>query len=278
MDERDRSTKWVLSGFFFVSVAAHAAGWFVLGLAPVLDWIAERSQLVEIVAISEEPEPEPEPELPEPEPEPEVEPEPEPERPAPRPPPPPEPATPPPPPPPEYEEPPPVEEAIADFTGETITNDTGDATWATAVGSGAPMDGPIGAPGARVTGRRRTGELGAGAEGGTGTEPTEARVVALADLSRRPSPRGDMHAILLRNYPRRAQQLGIEGRVTVRFRINPDGTVARLRVRSEAPSDQGFGEACRRTVQQIGWEAPLARDGAAVATDATFECSFEVGL
>lgn len=262
---------------FLLSLAIHGVAWLALRSLPTLEWfLASQPQTVEIVAIADPlpeplPEPEPEPETPEPEPEPVI-PEPRPvvERP------PPPRVTEPDPPEPPTAEPPPVAEAIADFTGETLTNEG--AGWESAVGSGAEMQGPIGPPGAVVTGRRREGGA-AGAVGGGGTAaPAGPRVVAMADLSRQPSPRGDMNAILQRNYPPRARQLGIEGRAVIAFRILPDGSVARFRTRSETPPEQGFAEACRRTVQQGQWEAPLATDGAAVATDASFECDFSVGL
>lgn len=266
-----------------LSVGAHVAVAFALVALPALGLLVEdRPQVVEIVAIDEPPplpEPEPEPETP-PEPEPPPpEPEPEPvrpeprrvERPEPR------PTAPEPPPAEPTPEPPPVEEAIADFTGETLTNEGGE-TFAMPVGNGAPMEGPIGQPGAVVTGRRREGGSG-GAVGGTGAAaPQGPRVVALADLSRRPSPQGDMNSILQRNYPQRARQLGIEGRVVIGFRIMPDGRVQRFRTRTETPPEQGFAEACRRTIQQLQWDPPLAQDGSAVATDASFVCEFAVGL
>jgi TonB family protein len=171
-----------------------------------------------------------------------------------------------------------LEEAIADFSGITLTNDMG-GSWQSAVGDGSPMEGPIGQPGAHVTGRRRegTGDGIAGASGPPGP-PSGPRVVAFADLSRRPSPRGDLNALLQRHYPARARQLGIEGHVVLRFRILPDGSVTRVRVRSESPPDQGFAEACRRTIELAQWEPPLAVDGSAVATDVSFECEFVVGL
>ncbi|AKF05663.1 energy transducer TonB [Sandaracinus amylolyticus] len=266
-------------GMLVLSTGAHVAVAFVLIALPLArELIPNEPQMIEIVAIDEPlpPEPEPEPVVEEPEPPP---PEPEAVRPEPRrverteP----RPSTPEPQPEPPSAEPPPVEEAIADFTGETLTNEGGE-TFAMPVGNGAPMDGPIGQPGAVVTGRRREGGSG-GAIGGSGTAAPEGpRVVALADLSRRPSPQGDMNAVLQRNYPPRARQLGIEGRVVIGFRIMPDGSVQRFRTRSETPPSQGFGEACRRTVQQLRWDPPLAQDGAAVATDASFECEFAVGL
>jgi hypothetical protein len=38
----------------------------------------------------------------------------------------------------------------------------------------------------------------------------------------------------------------------------------------------GFGSACERTVRAGRWEAPLDREGRAVATEITYVCRFEV--
>jgi len=280
MDER--ITQRMLAALLCVSALLHLTAWRLLGSLPSVGEVLASldTPTVEIVAVDDPPPPPPEPELPT-DPEPPVEPdEPAPVvRPEPRDP---RPSDPPPadvPPPPTEEPPAPALEAEEDFTGVTMTNDTGAGGWQSAVGNGESMQGPIGPPGARVTGRRREGVVG-GAPGGTGTAtaPSGPRVVALSDLSRRPSPRGDTNAVLQRNYPPRARQLGIEGRAAVAFRIMPDGTVVRVRVRSEDPADQNFGQACRRTVEQIAWEPPIAADGQAVAVDASFECEFSVGL
>jgi protein TonB len=254
--------------------ASAALQWGALAIVPPVSLsLHEEEQEIEILAIEETPpaaiEEPPPPEVVEPAPE-----APRPivrrDRPVPPPPVPPPPADEPPP----EEEPPPAQETIEEFAGVTLTNDTGDG-WASQVGSGASTDGPIGQPGI-ATGRFRDGRLG-GAVGGAGDAPGP-RVVAFADLSRRPSPRADLDSILHRNYPARARQLGIEGHVVVRFRIMPDGSVTRVRVRSEDPTEQGFADACRRTVEQGEWEPPLASDGQAVATEASFECEFAVGL
>ena len=222
--------------------------------------------------------PEPEP-LPEPEPEPEAEPEPEPlpepdpirPPPEPRP----TPTAPPPeePPPPDEPPPPPAEEAIADFTGETMTNDSGES-WQRATGSGAPMEGPIGQPGAQVTGRRRRGTAG-GAPGGTGEEEGP-RVVAAADLSRQAGPPSSrLVELLRRNYPSRARDLGIEGTALVRVLVTAEG---RVRPQAIVAEDyEGFGDACRQTLRQgPRWEPPLDRRGEPVATRLNFRCTFTI--
>lgn len=277
---RERDTMYWLVALFGVSALAHALAWVALGLLPAIEDLAHRREQPIEIGMIVEPAPEaPVPEPPEPEiaPEPErapaqerpriraPEPEPEPEQ------------LPPPPPDLPLDEPPAAEEAIEDFTGMTIEGES--AAWASPVGNGLSSDRPIGQPGAQRTGRRREGVVG-GQLGGGGAPVAEPgpRVVAFADLSRRPSPHGDLDALLSRNYPARARQLGIEGRVIVGFRIMPDGSLARLRVRTEAPLEHGFGQACRRTVEQIRWDPPLARDGQPVATDASFECEFVVGL
>ncbi len=260
-----------LYGFLVVSVGAHVVAALALFLLPLMGWLDPPPQPVSIELI--EPTPEPEPPEPEPEPEPEPVAEPEPVVP-------PEPAVqprvrlpadPPPSPEPPAPEPPPAEETVADFSGMTLTNDQG-ASWASATGSGAPMDGPIGRPGARVTGRNRSGTEG-GTPGGTGSGEG-SDLVAPSDLSRRPGPPSARLVELLRqNYPRRAQTQGLEGSARVRVRVESDGRVRALAVVSE--DHEGFGEACRATIRAGGnWEAPLDRSGNAVATITTFRCTF----
>ena len=53
--------------------------------------------------------------------------------------------------------PPPQAETPADFSGTTLTNDGPGEGWASAVGNGETMHGPIGRPGAKVTGRTQDG-------------------------------------------------------------------------------------------------------------------------
>ena len=285
MRESERS-QLVLVAVIGVSFLLHVGAWGGLSMLPPLEHMLDalENATVDIVAIEEPPEPEPTPEPepetpPEPEPPPPPEPPPEPRVARERPPPPPEetpPDTPPPPPDP-FDEPPPQEEAIADFSGETLTNDG--PGWQSAVGSGAPMEAPIGQPGARVTGRRREG-VERGTVGGTGepTAPEGPRVVALADLSRPPGPRGDLNALLERNYPARARQLGLEGEVVVRMHVGPNGRVSRVRVSRETPAEQGFAEACRQTVRASEWEPPLAQGGEPVTTEIVFTCRFRIGF
>src|SRR6478735_12236046 len=53
--------------------------------------------------------------------------------------------------------PPPQAETPADFSGTTLTNDGPGEGWASAVGNGEAMHGPIGRPGAKVTNRVQDG-------------------------------------------------------------------------------------------------------------------------
>ena len=169
--------------------------------------------------------------------------------------------------------PPPAEEAIADFTGETLTNDQG-AAWNSATGNGAVMEGPIGQPNATVTGRRREGARG-GAIGGTGDGEPGPRTVAVGNLSRSPgAPLNRLQQLLRQNVPRRARELGLEGDARVRIRVRADGRVVTLAVLSE--DHDGFGNACRTAIRASGrWEPPLDRNGEAVDTVTTFRCTFE---
>lgn len=262
-----------------LSVGAHIAAAFVLLLLPAAALLSD-PEPVELAVI--ETLPEPIEEIIEPEPEPEPAPEPEPivepvvqpvveRRPDPRPE---RVVAPDEPPPPDAPPPPPAEETIEDFSGMTLTNDSGDPAWASNVGSGAPMEGPVGRPNAQVTGRNRRGQPD-GVVGGTG-EGEGPAIVSAGNLSRQPGPPSDrLRSLLERNYPREAQQLGIEGTADVRVQVEADGSVRVLSVSRE--SHEGFGAACRQTIRQGGrWSPPLDRQGQPVATITAFRCTFTV--
>jgi protein TonB len=257
-----------LVAMVLVSMLAHVLVFAGLGLLPPLEVMIANASTISIDVVPPEPElidPEPEPEPEAEEPEPELEPEPIVERPEPRlREPPPEDAPPP-------EEPPPAEETVADFTGETLTNEDGPA-WNSAVGNGAAIDAPIGRPGAEVTGRSRRG-VAEGTVGGTG-DPDAPVIVPVADLSRAPSfDEGRLRTLVRDAYPRRLRDLGIEGVARVRIRVRADGRVQPLAVVTE--SDEGFGEACRRSLRAAGrFDPPLDRAGRQVDTITTFRCAF----
>jgi len=161
--------------------------------------------------------------------------------------------------------PPPAAETLADFSGTTLTNDGAGPGWASATGNGAAMNGPVGRPGAHVTGRH--------VEGTVQARPAPAPVVATADLSRLPeAPR--LEDALERNYPAEARQSGQAGKAVVRARITAEGRVCDLLVVSETAA--GFGRACRETLTGSRWTPPLDRDGHAVATVINYTCRFEV--
>lgn len=151
-----------------------------------------------------------------------------------------------------------MRETAADFSGVTLTNDGPGEGWGSAVGNGARMEGAIGAPNAIVTGRNVAG----------------IPVVGLADLSAPPRPPA-LDGELAKHYPAQAKAQGITGRAVVRARIEPDGSVGRIRVVSE--SSDGFGEACKRTLEESRWTAPRDRDGREVSTEISYTCRFEVG-
>jgi protein TonB len=162
--------------------------------------------------------------------------------------------------------PPPEAETPADFSGTTLTNDGPGPGWASAVGNGEAMHGPIGRPGAKVTGRARDGA----------TEPSPAKVapvVALASLSRPPAP-PDLNDALERHYPEGARKQGTPGQAVLKARITAEGQVRDLVVVSQSAS--GFGDACRATLRESTWTAPLDRDGQPVATFVSYTCRFEV--
>jgi TonB family protein len=162
--------------------------------------------------------------------------------------------------------PPPQAETPADFSGTTLTNDGPGDGWASAVGNGETMHGPIGRPGAKVTARSQDGA----------TAPARVKaapVVALASLSRPPEP-PDLNAALERHYPDAARKQGTPGQAVLKARITPEGQVRDMVVVSQ--SAPGFGDACRATLRESTWSPPLDRDGQPVATFISYTCRFEV--
>jgi TonB family protein len=162
-------------------------------------------------------------------------------------------------------QPPAAAEALADFTGQTLTNDGPGTGWASATGNGQKMDGPIGRPGARVSHR-----VVDGSPGGTGSGPP---VVGLGDLSR-PPVAPDLAQKLADSYPAAARARGIEGKAVVRARITPDGRVRDLAIVAE--STPGFGAACELTLRASQWTPPIDQDGQAVSTIINYTCRFAV--
>lgn len=102
---------------------------------------------------------------------------------------------------------------------------------------------------------------------------TEPPVVAVSDLSSRPSPPSLADA-LQRNYPPSARQAGQSGSAKVRARIDPDGVVRRVSLLEE--SGPGFGTACSRTLSGSRWAAPKDKAGRSVATEIRYTCRFVV--
>jgi outer membrane biosynthesis protein TonB len=272
----ERSSVAVALALGAVSVLAHVLAYVVLGTLPLVA-VFEPRPTQQIAFVVEEPLAPPPPE-PAPEPEPEQAPPEQPPLPA-APPPPrlsPRPATPrdAPPPPPDAPPPAPREETPVAFDNVTLTND-GPSSFSVPQSSGESREGPIGPPGT-PTGRRVVGTA-TGALGGTGTgeAPPGPRFVPVSDLSRRPSPPGNLDALLERFYPRDERDQGVEGEATLRVVLGVDGRMVRSRVvTATRPS---FGEACRRLLRETRWSTALDRDGQPVSTEIEFRCDFEVG-
>jgi TonB family protein len=168
--------------------------------------------------------------------------------------------------PPPLAEPPAAAETLADFTGQTLTNDGPGPGWSSATGNGQKMNGPLGRPGARVS-----HHVVDGTPGGTGSGPPV--VVGLGDLSRTPvAP--DLSGKLAAAYPPDARSKGIEGRAVVKARVTPQGQVRDLAVVSETAP--GFGAACKATLRASEWTPPFDRDGRAVSTVINYTCRFKV--
>jgi protein TonB len=248
-------------GLIGMSLGAHMAVLGALGFMPTSEEYFAAGPVEMEVIEPPPPPPPPPPELP---PEPKA---PEPEAPKPKPAPRPAPQAEEPPPP-TNEPPKAAPEAPLDFTGVTLTGDTG-SSWSSVVGTGAPITAPIGRI-AKNTGRDRAGSAG-GIVGGTGTA-----VVSEASLSRKPVPPGDMNAQLEQNFPPRARMQGVSGVALLRVRIQADGRVGDMQIVRET-GDYGFGNACMKTLRARRWQPPLDRRGQPVATDIRYSCEFEVG-
>jgi TonB family protein len=161
----------------------------------------------------------------------------------------------------------PAAEALADFTGVTMTNGGAGATWASATGDGGAMKGALGRPGARVTRRNVDGE------GADIVRHPGPPIVAASDLSR-PPVAPDLASALARAYPAAARSKGLAGRAVVHARILPDGHVADLSLVSE--SETGFGAACQATLRGSVWSPPVDRQSRPVSTSVNYTCRFEV--
>ena len=173
--------------------------------------------------------------------------------------------------PPDNAPPPPAPAAApVDLRGVTLTNDSGGGSWASAVGDGSALAGPVGPIGAKAPAPRVSAAPAVASRAPAPGVP----VVDMADLSTRPVP-PDLGSSLRAYYPPAARARGVGGSATVRARIEPDGHVRRVELLSE--SFEGFGEACRRTLQGSSWSAPRDRDGRAVATYVRYTCRFVVG-
>jgi periplasmic protein TonB len=159
--------------------------------------------------------------------------------------------------------------APVDLRGVTLTNDTGGGAWSSAAGDGSALEGPLGPIGAKTPASKPTVTPTPASSSAPGVP-----VVDMADLSTRPVP-PELGASLRAYYPAAARARGLGGSAAVRARIEPDGHVRRVELVSE--TFEGFGEACRRTLQGSSWSAPRDRDGRAVATYVRYTCRFVVG-
>jgi protein TonB len=245
--KRHRLLPWTIVASFLLHGVAYAS----LGRAPAVSRPEHRKTLVRFeVATPPAPPPPPTPEEPKPEP-----PKPKPRAPEPKAAPPPEAA----PPPPAAAEPP-VSEGVTlagDGTGNAFSMPLGNggSLEPTRPRAPAPVNVPppvTPAPSPRVT---------------------EPPVVAVGDLSSRPSP-PSLGAALERNYPADARQRGLSGSAKVRARIDPDGVVRRVTLVEESAA--GFGAACSKTLNGSRWAAPKDKAGRSVATEIRYTCRFVV--
>jgi TonB family protein len=101
----------------------------------------------------------------------------------------------------------------------------------------------------------------------------EQAIEPLKNLLKRPSP-PQLGDALRRNYPPAARAQGKSGEAKVRAKVEADGSISEVRIMSE--SSGGFGESCKKTLQQSRWSAPVSKKGTPVATWISYRCSFLV--
>ncbi len=274
----ERRARLVLFGSIALSLLLHGAFSVALALLPdpSTAMAAVQNERLEFEVVEDDvvPEPEPEP-VAEPEPEPVAEPEPEPapQTPPPRPPPPTDREAPPPPRDTPPEPPAPQAEQVQDFGG-LVLGATSGSGWSTAQANGQDTTGPIGNPVARTTGRNVAGSA-EGAVGGTGTAPATRTV----NYSRRARPPAGLNSLLRRYYPSSARARGVEGRARIMIRVAADGTSQGVRVISESPAGEGFGQACMQAMNGAsGFSPALDEDGEPVASGPSpMSCTFRQG-
>ncbi len=161
--------------------------------------------------------------------------------------------------------PPAAADAPLDLTGNTLTSDKGG--FATRVGNGEAMGGPIGGGGAPAP-RPPTAAPSATATASAGNGLTRKE-----DLSRLPEP-PDLTSRLLAHYPEKARATGASGRATLSVVIGADGRVAGVEVRSSSSPE--FGRACEETLRGTRWVPPLDKAARPTATRVGYTCYFDV--
>jgi TonB family protein len=149
------------------------------------------------------------------------------------------------------------------FGGETLVGGT--SSFAVQVGNGQALNGPVG----------KIGPTPAKDKPSAGNVADAPRVVPEGSLSRRAVPPPDMSDLLLQNYPPGARAQGVAGSARLSMRIYADGRVGDIKVLRET-GNYGFGEACTKILKLRRWQPPLDKEGRPVATDARYECDFEV--
>jgi TonB family protein len=153
-----------------------------------------------------------------------------------------------------------------DFPGFTLTAESGQSSWTTAVGSGAPIRAPVVVP----KPQKKTA-VASGSQTGTGSGSGKRK----KNLSRPPQQPANMDQTLLRNYPKQAKMQGIEGIAVMKVLISPSGKASNIRLVRE--SYDGFGDACEKTLERSRWRPKLDERGRPIPVEITYTCRFEVG-
>lgn len=252
--------KWIFRLALFASIGVHT---WLLGIEPAPARLEARPDPMQMVMFEAVPEPPPVPDESEvvepPPPEPEIT-----EAPVPAP----EPAVPEP----SDVSPPdevPLAEPLPELTGTTLVAD-GPGDFSAPEGSGRSRRGAIRAGVSRPVDAPTKKPLPRVAPA---PKPAGPVAVPLSQLSKKPVPPA-LGASLRKNYPLDERRQGRSGEAKVRALLDATGRITRVDVAEQ--SSTSFGAACRKTLLDSRWSAPIDASGKPVPTWITYRCKFRI--
>ena len=129
----------------------------------------------------------------------------------------------------------------------------------------------------------QAGGVAKGVEGGVAQdvserdEPVDVGTYELAAVEERPelTNRNAVRSAVERNYPPLLRDAGVSGQVTLRFRVNADGTVDASSISVENSTHDAFGDAARRVIERARFR-PAKVGGRAVPVWVQLPVNFQL--